>query len=236
MTTQIITVPCLADNYAFLLHDNGVTALIDAPEAAPIQAALESRGWGLDMVLLTHHHWDHVEGLPELAARYRPRVVGAAADAHRLPALDLALNEGDSVVVGAASGRVIDVSGHTINHIAYAFPGAVFTGDSLMALGCGRVFEGDMAMMYASLQKLATLPDDTMVYSGHEYTLANGKFALSIEDTPALRDRMEQVVAARQAGQATVPSPLTLERATNPFLRAKDAAEFARIRTLKDNF
>ncbi len=235
--TEILTIPCLADNYAFLLHDNGTTALIDAPESAPVLAALKARGWNLDMVLLTHHHWDHVDGLPELLAHTSPKIIGAAPDAHRLPKLDIALNEGDELAVGNLKGRVIDVSGHTIHHIAYAFPGAVFTGDSLMALGCGRVFEGDMPMMYDSLQKLATLPPDTMVYSGHEYTQANGKFAQTIEpENEALQARMADVERMRAAGVATVPSLLALELATNPFLRARDAAAFARIRRAKDNF
>ena len=239
MDYEILTIPCLSDNYAFLLHDNatGTTALIDAPEAAPVLAALKARGWSLDMVLLTHHHWDHVDGLPELLAQTSPKIIGAAPDAHRLPKLDIALNEGDELAVGNLKGRVIDVSGHTIHHIAYAFPGAVFTGDSLMALGCGRVFEGDMPMMYNSLQKLAALPPDTMVYSGHEYTLANGKFAQTIEpENEALQARMADVERMRAAGVATVPSLLALELATNPFLRARDAAAFARIRRAKDNF
>ncbi len=235
--TEIITIPCLADNYAFLLHDNGTTALIDAPEAAPVLSALKQKGWALDMVLLTHHHWDHIDGLPEILAKTSPKIVGAAKDAHRLPALDIAVNEGDIVEVGHLKGRVIDVSGHTLNHIAYAFSGAVFTGDSLFALGCGRVFEGTMEMMHESLQKLAALPPDTMVYSGHEYTLGNAKFALTIEpDNAALQARAKDVARMRTAGIPTVPALLSLELATNPFLRAKDAADFARIRSAKDNF
>lgn len=239
MQYDVLTIPCLSDNYTFLLHDNatGITALIDAPEAAPVLEALKAKGWNLDMVLLTHHHWDHVDGLPELLEHYSPTVVGAAADAHRLPKLDIALNEGDTVEVGSLKGQVIDVSGHTINHIAFAFDGAVFTGDSLMALGCGRVFEGDMPMMHASLQKLAALPPDTMVYSGHEYTLSNAKFALTIEpDNAALEARMADIERLRGSGIATVPSLLSLELATNPFLRAQTAEEFAKIRTAKDNF
>ncbi|NOR63625.1 MAG: hydroxyacylglutathione hydrolase [Rhodobacteraceae bacterium] len=239
MPYEVLTIPCLADNYTFLLHDKttGVTALIDAPEATPVIEALNAKGWTLDMVLLTHHHWDHVEGLPDLLAHYTPIVVGAAKDADRLPKLDIALNEGDTLEVGSLKGRVIDVSGHTINHIAYAFEGAVFTGDSLFALGCGRVFEGTMDMMHESLQKLAVLPPDTMVYSGHEYTLGNAKFGLTIEpDNAALQVRVKDVERLRAAGIPTVPSLLSLELATNPFLRASDAAAFARIRTEKDNF
>jgi len=239
MSYEILTIPCLADNYTFLLHDNatGTTALIDAPEAAPVLAALKAKGWTLDMVLLTHHHWDHVDGLPALLEHYSPTVVGAAKDADRLPKLDITLNEGDEFAVGDLKGRVIDVSGHTINHIAFAFEGAVFTGDSLFALGCGRVFEGTMDMMHESLQKLAVLPPETMVYSGHEYTLGNAKFSLTVEpDNAALQVRVKDVERLRAAGIPTVPSLLSLELATNPFLRAKDAAEFAKIRTAKDNF
>jgi len=236
---EILTIPCLTNNYAFLLHDNatGTTALVDAPEAAPVLAALEAKSWRLDLVLLTHHHSDHVDGLPELLEHFSPKIVGAAKDAYRLPKLDMALNEGDTVQVGSLTGHVIDVSGHTINHIAFAFDGAVFTGDSLFALGCGRVFEGDMEMMHNSLQKLAVLPADTIVYSGHEYTLGNARFSLTIEpENQALVNRAKEVERLRVNGSPTVPSRLSLELATNPFLRAKNAAEFTRIRSAKDNF
>ena len=239
MNYEILTIPCLADNYAFLLHCNetGTTALVDAPEAAPGLAALKAKGWALDMVLLTHHHWDHIDGLPDLLAETSPKIVGAAKDAERLPKLDIAVNEGDVVEVGSLKGTVIDVSGHTVNHIAYAFNGAVFTGDSLFALGCGRVFEGTMEMMHNSLQKLAALPPDTMVYSGHEYTLGNAKFALTVEpENAGLQARVADVERLRAAGLPTVPSLLALELATNPFLRAKDAADFTKIRQAKDAF
>ncbi|MDX2484588.1 MAG: hydroxyacylglutathione hydrolase [Pseudodonghicola sp.] len=255
MPLEILTIPCLSDNYAFLAHDaaSGETALIDAPEAAPILAALADTGWRLTQVLLTHHHWDHVEGLAEILAAHPAKVTGAAADAHRLPPLDAQVSEGDCVQIGAETGQVIDVSGHTVGHIAYVFPDsqAVFTADSLMALGCGRVFEGTMAQMWGSLSKLAALPPETVVYSGHEYTEANGRFAATIDpDNPALQQRIRDIAAARAAGQPTVPSTLELELATNPFLRAgdapiqahlgmegADAAEvFAEIRARKDRF
>jgi len=255
MPLEILTIPCLSDNYAFLAHDpaSGETALVDAPEAAPILAALADRGWRLTQVLLTHHHWDHVEGLAEILAAHPAKVTGAAADAHRLPPLDAALHEGDLVQIGAETGQVIDVSGHTVGHVAYHFPDsrALFTADSLMALGCGRVFEGTMAQMWASLSKLAVLPPETVVYSGHEYTQANGRFAETVDpDNPALQRRIHDIATAREAGQPTVPSTLALELATNPFLRAGDpgiqahlgmvgadpAAVFAEIRTRKDNF
>ena len=255
MPLEILTIPCLEDNYAFLAHDTatGTTALIDAPEADPILAALSARGWSLDLVLLTHHHWDHVDGLPGLQAQHAPRIIGAAADAHRLPALDQAVSEGDRVQIGSATGSVLDVSGHTVGHVAFHFPDeqALFTADSLMALGCGRLFEGTPQQMWASMQKLLPLPDDTIVYSGHEYTQSNARFAATIEPSnTALTARIAQIDADRAAGRATVPSQLGLEKATNPFLRAHlsevkqainmpdaaDDAVFAEIRQRKDTF
>ncbi|MEE4345798.1 MAG: hydroxyacylglutathione hydrolase, partial [Paracoccaceae bacterium] len=185
MPLEIVTIPCLKDNYAFLAHDRvtGQTAVVDVPEAAPIAAALAQRGWRLTHVLLTHHHWDHVDGLAALLADHPATVIGAAADAHRLPPLDVAVAEGDRITIGSDEGIVIDVSGHTIGHIAFDFPASsvVFTADSLMAMGCGRLFEGTPEQMFHSLAKLAALPDDTLVCSGHEYTASNAKFALTIE-------------------------------------------------------
>lgn len=255
MPLDIRTIPCLSDNYAFLAHDpeTGATALVDIPEAGPILAVLEETGWTLSDVLITHHHSDHVQGLSDVLAKHPARVIGAADDAHRLPPLDVALKDGDSLKIGSETGTVMDVSGHTIHHVAYHFPAskAVFTADSLMALGCGRVFEGTKPQMWDSLQQLMSLPGDTVVYSGHEYTAANGKFALTIDpDNLALQERMRDVAAKRAAGEPTVPSLLSLELATNPFLRAADPAVqanlgmtgfgpadvFAEIRTRKDNF
>ncbi|QBX99679.1 hydroxyacylglutathione hydrolase [Rhodophyticola sp. CCM32] len=252
---QIVTIPCLSDNYAFLLHDpdSGRTALIDAPEAAPILAELKARGWTLSDILITHHHYDHIDGVEALRTATGARVWGAAADAARLPPLDHPLAEGDKVQIGGLTGTVIDVPGHTIGHIAFHFPQvhAVFTADSLMALGCGRLFEGSPAQMWDSLQKLAALPDDTLVCSGHEYTASNAKFALSIEPrNPELISRVERIRQARSANIPTVPSTLAEELATNPFLRAdlenlkagigmqgesaKDV--FAEIRVQKDRY
>ncbi|WP_028094571.1 hydroxyacylglutathione hydrolase [Pseudodonghicola xiamenensis] len=256
MPLEILTIPCLSDNYAFLAHDatTGETALIDAPEAAPILQALVASGWRLTQVLLTHHHWDHVEGLADILKAWpEAKVTGAAADAHRLPPLDVQVHEGDTVSIGAEQGRVLDVSGHTVGHIAYFFPAshAVFTADSLMALGCGRVFEGTLPMMWASLSKLAALPPETVVYSGHEYTQANGRFAETVDPgNPALSARIAEIAAARARGEATVPSTLAQELATNPFLRAadpairkhlgmetaSDAEVFGEIRSRKDKF
>ncbi len=255
MSIEVIIVPCLSDNYAYLLRDEatGKTAVVDAPEATPISKALQERGWGLDFILITHHHGDHIDGVPALVRAFNARVVGAAADAHRLPKLDQAVKEGDAVALGESMAKVIDVSGHTVGHIAYHFAdaGAVFTADSLMALGCGRVFEGTMPQMWASLSKLAALPPETLVYSGHEYTAANARFALTIEPgNTALRERAEEIAAARAAGRPTVPVRLSVELATNPFLRASspdlkaaigmqdanDAAVFGEVRTRKDHF
>lgn len=255
MALELITIPCRSDNYAYLLHDpaSGDTALVDAPEAGPILAALATRGWRLGQILITHHHGDHVDGVAEIVAATGARVLGAAADAHRLPPLDRALAEGDSVAVGADTGHVLDVSGHTVGHIAFHFPdsGMVFTADSLMAAGCGRLFEGTAAQMWDSLSRLATLPADTLVCSGHEYTASNIRFALSLEPAnAALILRSERVDLARREGRPTVPSTLSEELATNPFLRANlpqlkaaigrpsasDAEAFAEIRARKDRF
>ena len=255
MPLEIVTIPCLKDNYAFLAHDKatGQTAVVDVPEAAPIIAALKQRGWTLSHVLLTHHHWDHVDGLAALLADHPATVIGAAADAHRLPPLDIAVSEGDTVTIGSDIGTVIDVSGHTLGHVAFHFPDSsvVFTADSLMAMGCGRLFEGTPAQMYASLAKLAALPPETLVCSGHEYTASNAKFALTIEPgNAALISRVEKIETARAQGRPTVPSLLSTERATNPFLRsdspeiqanlglsgADPVTVFTEVRRRKDSF
>ncbi|MEO0912774.1 MAG: hydroxyacylglutathione hydrolase [Pseudomonadota bacterium] len=255
MSAEILTIPCLADNYAFLIHngESGETALVDAPEAAPIIRALDEKGWSLDTILVTHHHHDHIGGVAELRERYGTRVIGAKADAHRLPPLDIAVAEGDTPSLAGLPAAILDVSGHTVGHIAAHLPdaNAVFTADSLMALGCGRLFEGTAPQMWESLQKLAALPAETLVCSGHEYTAANARFALSVDpENPALRQRAEAITEARAAGRPTVPSTLADERATNPFLRAaepairahlamesaSDTEVFAEIRRRKDSF
>jgi hydroxyacylglutathione hydrolase len=255
MTLEFETIPCLSDNYAFLVHDpdTAATAVVDVPEAQPILDALDRRGWTLSDVLLTHHHADHVQGLSELLEAAPAMVTGAAADAHRLPPLDIEVREDDVVKIGNEAGAVIDVPGHTVGHIAFHFPASnlAFTADSLMALGCGRVFEGTMTQMWESLSKLAALPEETVICSGHEYTATNAKFALSIEpDNPSLISRTKAVEEARSKGKPTVPSMLREELETNPFLRAGDpglqaavgmngadpAEVFAEIRTRKDRF
>ncbi|MFY0662248.1 MAG: hydroxyacylglutathione hydrolase [Shimia sp.] len=229
MPHQIVTIPCLSDNYAFLIHDDasGATALVDAPEPAPILAELQRRNWTLTHVLLTHHHWDHIDGLPDILAAHPAKVIGAKADAHRLPTLDQAVTEGETFEFAGESVSVLDVSGHTVGHIAFHFPdtAAVFTGDSLMAMGCGRLFEGTPAQMFDSLAKLADLPNATTVCSGHEYTAANCAFATSLgEDNASVAQRIADITDMRAKGIATVPSHLGLEKQTNPFLRSADPA------------
>jgi len=251
---EIVTIPCRTDNYAFLIlaPDGTHAALVDAPEATPIKAALEARGRRLTDILITHHHTDHVDAVEALRSPHT-RVIGARADAARLPALDLAVADGDTLELFGSRVQVLDASGHTMGHVAYHVPdaSAVFTADSLMALGCGRLFEGDAATMWATLTRLAALPPDTLVCSGHEYTEANGRFALTVDpDNPALHARLAEVKARRAAGEPTVPSTIAEERATNPFLRAAaepvkaalgmsgapDVEVFAEIRRRKDSF
>jgi hydroxyacylglutathione hydrolase len=253
MPLEIVTIPCLSDNYAYLLHDTvgGGTVLVDAPEAGPIAAALAEREWRLTDILITHHHGDHVDGIAAL--RHGARVIGAAADAHRLPPLDLAVSPGGQLTVCGEDVAVIDAPGHTVGHVAYHFPrtGAVFTGDSLMALGCGRLFEGTAAQMWETLSRLAALPPETQVCSGHEYAMSNGHFAITVDSAnPDLVGRRDRIAALRALGQPTVPVALSVERATNPFLRAADpavrsalgmagapdVAVFAELRARKDRF
>ena len=255
MPIVVITVPCLSDNYAFIIGDTktGMATVVDVPEAAPINAAIQNKGWIVTQVFLTHHHADHVMGLAELNKADDAAIIGAAADQHRLPPLTQAVSDGDIIQLCGQDAQIFDVSGHTIGHIAAYLPSIkhVFTADSLMALGCGRLFEGTAAQMWTSLLKLRALPDDTVVCSGHEYTAANAKFALTIEpDNSRLTSRVTAITAARAAGLPTVPSDLGLEKQTNPFLRADDPAlkatlgmhaasdsdVFAEIRSRKDNF
>lgn len=252
---EIMTIPCLSDNYAYLLHDpgTGATAVVDVPQIAPIEAALAARDWILSDILITHHHHDHIADVDALRRKTGAKVWGARADAHRLPALDYTVSEGDGVFIGQFRGDVIDVSGHSLGHVAYHFAQAeaVFTGDSLMALGCGRLFEGDAKMMWNSLLKLRALSPDTKIYSGHEYTQTNARFAQTIEpENAALKSRADAIDKLRVHGQPTVPSILSVECETNPFLRADlpliaaglgmaglDAASvFAELRARKDRF
>lgn len=255
MPVEIVTVPCRQDNFAYLVRDaaTGQTALVDAPAIEAIVAALEGQGWGLDQIWITHHHDDHIEGVEALRGRYGAKVVGHGKDRERLPRLDQEVSEGETVALGETTARVIDVSGHTVGHIAFVLDDdrAAFTADSLMALGCGRVFEGTHAMMWESLSKFLGMPDDTRIYSGHNYGQSNGRFALSIEpENKALRDRVAGIKLADEKGQPIMPSTLAEEKATNPFLRvvepsvkravgmdgADDASVFAEVRRRKDAF
>ena len=234
MTLTLVTIPCRTDNYAYLLHNaaTGQTALVDAPDVPAITAALDARGWQLTDILVTHHHDDHISGVEALRGLHAPRVIGAAADAHRLPRLDLAVSPGDPLVVAGADVSVIDAPGHTLGHIAFHFvaAGLAFTADSLMAMGCGRLFEGTPAQMWDTMQRLRALPDATLICSGHEYTASNARFAATLEPgNPALLKRIAQITADRAAGRFTVPSLLWVEKLTNPFLRADDPALAAAI-------
>lgn len=253
MPLEIVTVPCLSDNYAYLVKGPEGVILVDAPEAAPIEAALDARGWSLDAILITHHHHDHVEGIKPLRDRYGCTVIGPRAEAAKIDGLDQLVAGGDEFSVAGVGVHVIDVPGHTLGHIAFYMPQAqaAFTADSLMALGCGRLFEGDAEMMWASMQRLMALPSDTMICSGHEYTSANARFALTIEPENAeLKSRCDAIAKARTEGRATASCALSEELATNPFLRpdspeirerlglteATDAVVFAEIRARKDRF
>lgn len=255
MAVEIVTVPCRADNYAYLVRDRATerTALVDAPAAEPIVAALEARGWGLDQIWITHHHADHTEGVEALRERFGAEVIGHVKDLGRLPRLDRELSEGETVALGQTTARIIDVSGHTIGHIAFVLDDdeAAFTGDSLMALGCGRVIEGTHAMMWDSLSKFLAMAEATRIYSGHNYGQTNGRFALTIEpQNAALKERIERIKKADAEGAPIVPATIAEEKATNPFLRATepavkqaiglpgadDASVFAEIRRRKDAF
>ncbi len=253
MPFEVVTVPCLEDNYAYLVNGPDGVAVIDAPEAEPIIAALEARGWKPGVIMLTHHHWDHVQAVDALKAKYGCMVMGPKDEEDQLPKLDFALPDGFSGGNDEGLCQVMSVPGHTLGHVAFYYPngGAVFTADSLMALGCGRLFEGTADMMWESLTKLAGLPPETMVYSGHEYTASNAKFALTIDpDNPKLISRVQDIETARAENRPTARVPLALELATNPFLRAADPAirkglnmvdatdaeVFAEIRARKDQF
>ncbi|MEQ8328385.1 MAG: hydroxyacylglutathione hydrolase [Parvibaculum sp.] len=252
---EIHQFPCLNDNYGYLVHEpsSGKTATIDTPEVKPILAALAERGWTLTHILNTHHHFDHAGGNAELKEKTGCTVIGPKGEKDKIPGIDRPVGEGDIVELGAARARVIEVPGHTSGHIAYSFDEEhiAFVGDTLFALGCGRLFEGTPQQMWTSLGKLMTLPDDTIVYCAHEYTQANARFALSVEpQNAALVARAKEIDEKRSRGEWTVPTTIGLEKKTNPFLRAasidlrrtigleaaKDVDVFAETRKRKDNF
>ena len=246
---------CLKDNYGVLLHDpeSGATATIDAPEAAPIEAALKATGWKLTDILVTHHHADHTDGIPALKQKYKCRVVAPAEVTAKYSFVDETVRQGDRVMVGKLAANVIDTPGHTAGHIAYWFheDALSFVGDTLFSIGCGRVIEGTPEMMWESLRKLRDLPDDTEIYCGHEYTLANIKFARTIEpNNKALAARAAEAAAQIAKGIPTIPTTIGAEKKENPFLRADvpevaagigmagkpPAQVFAEIRARKNKF
>ncbi|NVN13262.1 hydroxyacylglutathione hydrolase [Nguyenibacter vanlangensis] len=241
MGLSIRPIPILTDNYAWFLRDeeSGATALVDPAEEAPLVAAIEAEGGRLDQIFLTHHHADHVVATDALRKRFGAIVTGAAADAYRLPMLDYAVSDGDTVALGDMIGTVMETPGHTRGHIAYYFAAApaLFCGDTLFSLGCGRLFEGSAEEMFHALHRIAALPDSTLVCCGHEYTLANTRFALAVDpDNAALHARVAEINTLRAEARPTVPVRLGLEKQTNPFLRAPDVATFARLRREKDVF
>lgn len=249
---QLHQFECLSDNYGVLVHspETGETASIDAPEVMAVERALAEKGWKLTHILVTHHHADHTQGIAPLKEKYGARVVGP--ENPRIDTLDETVGDGDTFTFAGAPVEVITTPGHTLDMVNFFFPdqGVVFTGDTLFALGCGRVFEGDFNMMWSSMAKLMKLPASTTIYCGHEYTLANGEFALTVDpQNAALKARVEEIRQLRAAGKPTVPTRLDVELETNPFLRpadagvrahlgmenASDAEVFAEIRTRKDN-
>jgi hydroxyacylglutathione hydrolase len=248
---QIEIVPCLSDNYAYLVKSGDLCAVVDPSEAAPVQRALAQKGWALTHILNTHHHLDHCGGNLDLKQETDATIVGPGKDAARIPGLDVGVDEKSGWEFDGRKVQVLEVPAHTRGAITFVIDGHAFTGDTLFLMGCGRLFEGDPAMMWNSLSKLMTLPDDTSIYCGHEYTQSNGRFALTLEPgNQALQARMKDVQAARQAGKPTVPATMGLEKKTNPFLRpdvpeirkslgmekAGTVEVFGEIRARKDRF
>ncbi|RVT41723.1 hydroxyacylglutathione hydrolase [Sphingobium algorifonticola] len=241
MSLEVVRIPVLHDNYVWLMHDaaSGDTVVIDPAVADPVLAAAAARGWTIGQIWNTHWHGDHIGGNAAIKAATGCTVTGPAAEADRIDTLDRGVGEGDTVRIGAHVAQVLAVPAHTAGHIAYHLAEAqmLFIGDTLFAMGCGRLFEGTAAQMFANMQRLCAMPDDTTVYCAHEYTQSNGRFALVAEpDNAAIATRMAQVDAARARGEPTVPTTIAQERATNVFMRARDAVHLAELRSAKDAF
>ncbi|MBN2971441.1 hydroxyacylglutathione hydrolase [Roseomonas aeriglobus] len=238
---EVVRIAALSDNYVWLIHDAAAdrTVVVDPGEAGPVLAALDARGWQADAIWTTHWHPDHTGGNAELKARFGCAVTGPEAERAKIATLDHGIGEGDTVRIGDHVATVLETPGHTAGHIVFHFAddGLLFSGDTLFAMGCGRLFEGTAAQMFANMARFAAMPDETIVYGAHEYTLSNGRFALTVEpDNTALRARMVEVERLRDAGDATLPTTIGLERATNPFLRAQSLEEFTERRAGKDAF
>jgi hydroxyacylglutathione hydrolase len=236
---DIVAVPAFTDNYIWLVHDeaSGETAVVDPGDAAPALAEVKRRDWMISQVWNTHHHWDHSGGNLAMKEATGCTVSGPAAE--DIPGRDAALSEGSELRIGGHSGRVREIPGHTVGHVAlvFGYERIAFVGDTLFAMGCGRLFVGTPQQMYDSLQRIVDLPDDTALYCGHEYTLANARFAAHAEPgNPAIAARLEDVKALREAGKITLPTTVAEERATNPFVRASNWEQFARLRRAKDRF
>ena len=231
---EVFQFGCRSDNFGVLVHDRdiGVTAAIDAPQESAINEALDEKGWTLSHILVTHHHYDHVEGIEGLKKKWGAIVIANRADAHRIPGVDMEVDTGSSFDFASYRIDVIDTPGHTVGHVALHIPAQklLFTGDTMFSMGCGRLFEGTAEQMWSSLDTLRSLPGDTNIYCGHEYTKANAAFALSVDDdNETLKKRAREVDELRAAGQPTLPVSMALERATNPFLRPDDPAIRARL-------
>lgn len=238
---EIVRIPVLSDNYVWLSHepDSGETMVVDPAVADPVLAEADARGWKITQIWNTHWHPDHTGGNEAIKAATGCMITGPEAEQARIPTLDVMVKEGDTATLGPLVADVIDVPAHTAGHIAYHLPSeqAAFVGDTLFAMGCGRLFEGTAEQMYANMRKLEALPDETKVYCAHEYTEANGRYAVTAEpDNQALAARMDAVLAMRAKGEATVPTTIGEERATNPFMRASSADELAARRAAKDAF
>jgi hydroxyacylglutathione hydrolase len=239
MALDIVRIPVLSDNYVWLVHepDSGETIVVDPAVAAPVLAAADVRGLNITQIWNTHWHPDHTGGNAEIKAATGCAITGPSAEAGRIPTLDVQVKEGDTVRLGSVEAKVLDVPAHTAGHIAYHFAteNVCFVGDTLFAMGCGRLFEGTAEQMFANMRKLEALGDDTVIYCAHEYTLSNGRFALTVEPgNLELIARVNEVTAMRERGEATVPTNIALERATNPFMRAGSVGELAQRRAAKD--